>query len=85
MKNKWSKKYNIEIIYDGMSETGMHTPIRKFLCQEEIENKLMTPKQIEHAMERLQQRINKIVHKHEKEIIKKYGDFDRYERLSRSR
>jgi len=45
----------------------------------------MTPKQIEHAMERLQQRINKIVHKHEKEIIKKYGDFDRYERLSRSR
>jgi len=45
----------------------------------------MTPKQKARALERLQQRINKIVHRHEKEIIKKYGDFDRYERLSRSR
>lgn len=39
MRNKWSKKYNIEIIYDGVNETGMHVPMRKFLCKEEMEVK----------------------------------------------
>ncbi len=38
MKDKRSKKYHIEVVYDGLKETGLHVPIRKFMSDKEFKD-----------------------------------------------